>query len=222
MRIVYGYLLSYLYIIGVLAVVTVVKRLNRSENNGIYRKTVHILIPFTWIPLYIFLFGTWHFVVIPLSFIFITALSVKFDLIKIIERDPPIGKDFGIIYYSISMTILCFVATVFPKYLVSCGIGVFALSFGDGTAALLGQVLKKRNRHITKTKTIIGSLACFIFAIIGTLVLRMITPFQLRVASLLVIGITATIMEIIGGRYDNYTVPFGTTIAASLMRVGEV
>lgn len=222
MRVVYGYLFSYLYIIGILVVITIIKKISKSQHNDVYRKTVHILIPFTWIPLYGFLFGTWHFVIIPLSFVLITALSVKFGFIRIVERDIPIGKDLGIVHYSISMTILCIIAKTLPVYLIPCGIGIFALSFGDGAAAVFGQAVRKNNLYITKTKTLIGSIACFSFTIAGVLILRMLYPFNIEITTLLVIGIIATLMEIIGGRYDNYTVPIGTAIAAMLVRINEV
>ena len=222
MKIIQGYLFSYLYVFGVLLTITTIKKLYNIRMNDVFRKTVHILIVFTWISLYIFLYDTWHFIIIPLSFVLITVASAKYGVIKIVERDTHDGTDYGIIHYSISMTFLCMAATFFPISLVPCGIGIFALAFGDGFAAVFGQAFRKANLYITKTKTLAGAGACFIFTIIGILVLRVFIPFSISIISLIVVGIVAAIMEVIGGKYDNYTVPFGTAAMTMLMRIGEV
>jgi len=222
MRIVFGYLGSYLFVIGLIVAISTIKKFSKIHSNEAFRKSVHILTAFTWIPMYEYLFGTWHFVIVPLSFVIITGLSARYNIIAIVERDNAPGSNLGIVHYSISMTILCIVATSFQVYLIPCGIGIFALSFGDGTATVFGQAFRKNNLHITKTKTLVGSIACFIFTIAGTLVFRIFTPFQITVVPLLIIGTTSAMMEIVGGRYDNYSVPIGTTIAAMLMRVSEV
>lgn len=224
MRVVYGYLVSYLYVIGLLAAVTVIKKFSKAKSNDAFRKSIHFLVSFTWLPLTHFLFGTWHFIVIPLSFILFTAISMKLNLLKAVKRSNSDGTDLGIVHYSISMTLLCIVATVFPVHIVPAGIGVFALSFGDSMASVFGQTFRKRNRNITKTKTVVGSFSCFIFAMVGTLVLRAFVSFPIGAGSLLIIGITAALMEVIGGRFDNYTVPIGTTLVsiALLHRGAEV
>jgi dolichol kinase len=120
------------------------------------------------------------------------------------------------------MTLICTAATILPAYLIPCGIGVFALSFGDGAAGVFGQAFSKMNLHITKTKTAMGTIGCFIFSIVGTVVLSTFIPFPIEIIPLLIIGVTAALMEIIGGHLDNYTVPFGTTIVAVLLGIGEV
>ena len=222
MNILYGYLFSFLYVFGVLFVVSAIKMLCKAEQNDIFRKAVHILIAFTWLPLYSFLHGTWHFIIIPLAFVIVTAVSAKYSLIKIVERDSEKRKNYGIVHYAVSMTVLCALANICPASIISCGIGVFALSFGDGCASLFGQAFRKMNVHITKTKTLMGSLACFIFTIFGIFILSLFIPFSVKFVSLLVIGVVAALMEIVGGNYDNYSVPFGATATAMLMGIGEV
>ena len=222
MNILYGYLFSFLYVFGVLLVVSIIRNLCNAKHNDIYRKLVHIFIAFTWLPLYQFLHGTWHFIVIPLVFVFITMMSTKYSLIKIVERDNGNRKDYGIVHYAVSMTILCVLANIHPASLIPCGIGVFALSFGDGCASLFGQAFYKMNVHITKSKTLIGSLACYIFTICGIFILNLFIPFSFKFSSIFIIGIVATLLEIVGGRYDNYSVPFGATMMATLIGIGGV
>ena len=94
MNILYGYLISYFYVFGVLFVVSIIKKISKIKQNDIFRKSVHILIVFTWLPLYFFLYGTWHFIVIPLTFVLINAVSAKYSLIKIVERDDGKKKEY--------------------------------------------------------------------------------------------------------------------------------
>lgn len=216
MNILYGYLFSYLYVIGVLVSVSAVKKISKFQSD-IFRKSVHILVAFTWVILCKYLYGTWHFVIIPLTFIVILAACSKFRLLKILERNDGLEKEFGTVHYAISVTLVCMVAKLFPVSLVPCGMGVFALSFGDGTASLFGDAFRKTNLRITKTKTLAGAIACFIFSIIGILILREFVTFQIRIIHLLIIGVVAAFMEVIGGHYDNYTVPFGAMATAAIL-----
>jgi dolichol kinase len=149
-------------------------------------------------------------------------LSVEYRLIKIVERNDSESKDFGIIHYAISLTIVCAIAALFPKLIIPCGIGVFVLSFGDGAATLFGQAFRKCNIKIAKTKTLVGAIACFLFAIIGACILSFFHPFSMSVMPLLAIGFTTALAEIIGGRFDNYTVPFATIAVTTLLRIGEI
>jgi dolichol kinase len=216
MRIITGYLFSYLYVTGILVAVYAVKKLSKAESD-IFRKSVHVAVAFTWLILCKYLYGTWHFVIMPLTLIVILAVCSKEGLLKIIERENNKKKDFGIFHYAISTTLICAVAQLFPAILIPCGIGVFALSFGDGAASIFGEAFRKTNLHITKTKTLAGTVACFIFAIIGTLVLKGFVPFQISIVHLLIIGVVAAFMEVIGGHYDNYSVPFGVVAIAVIL-----
>jgi len=216
MNILYGYLFSYLYVFGILAAVFAVRKYSKAQG-GILRKSVHITVAFTWFILCEYLYGSWNFVAIPLTFVIVLAICSKYGLLKIIERDDGRKKDFGIVHYAISMTLICVVATLFPIFLIPCGIGVFALSFGDGAASIFGEAFRKTNLHITKTKTLAGSIACFIFAIVGIFVFRGFVSFEIKIVHLLIIGFVAALMEIIGGHYDNYSVPFGAMASAAIL-----
>ena len=216
MSVIKGYLFSYLYVFGILVAVFAVHRLSKAQGD-ILRKSVHITVVFTWLILCEYLYGTWHFVIVPLTFIAILALCSKFGLLKIIERVDGRKKDFGILHFAISMTLICVVAKLFPFCLVPCGIGVFVLSFSDGAASIFGEAFRKINFHITKTKTLAGTIACFIFAIVGALIFRAFVPFQISIINLLIIGAVAAFMEVIGGRYDNYSVPFGAMATAVVL-----
>ena len=86
MNIFYGYLFSYLYVVAIILAATILKKIFRNKNNDIFRKIIHISTGFTWLILCEYLYGTWHFVIMPLSFIAVTIVSTKYNLIKIVER----------------------------------------------------------------------------------------------------------------------------------------
>jgi len=222
MNIFSGYLLTYSYIFGIFILALIIKVITKIKQNEIFRKFIHIFISFTWIFLYRNLVDTWHFVIIPSTIIILLVFILRYRLIPIIERSDSDSKDLGTLHYAISVTLICLLAKLFPASLIPGAIGIFALSFGDGTASIFGPLFKKFNLHITKTKTLAGSIACFVFSIIGVIILNQLVPFQIKLYQLLIIGIIATAMEIIGGNFDNYTLPFGVTAAAILMRIGEV
>ena len=221
MIIIKGYLFSYLYVLSILVIVYAVGKIYNVQGD-ILRKFVHLAVGFTWLILCKYLDDTLHFVILPLTVVIILAVCSKYGLLKVIERDDGKKKDFGILHYAISITLICTVAKLFSIVLIPCGIGIFVLSFGDGAASIFGEIFRKTNLHITKTKTLTGTIACFIFAIIGVLVYRGFVPFQINIVNLLIIGVVAAFMEIIGGRYDNYSVPFSTiATAAILMNLNE-
>lgn len=105
MNIAIGYCLSYGYLfLAIFGIGTLKKILKFSTETS--RKLIHILIGFTWIILYRYLRNTIHFIIIPLSFIIINALSYKFKIFKMFERETNEKNHYGTIYYAIAMTIM--------------------------------------------------------------------------------------------------------------------
>ena len=51
------------------------------------RKIIHISICFTWIVIYEFFANSWQCLVMPISFIIINALSLKYHFFKGMERE---------------------------------------------------------------------------------------------------------------------------------------
>ena len=201
-----GYIICYIYLFGVISICGILKeRLNLSIETS--RKLIHTLIVFTWVFLYYFFWPNWQVVIVPISFIIINTLSYKFKLFKMIEREEGKDNHKGTIYFAIGITILMFAALVFPETILCTGISVFALCFGDGMAALIGNHAKSKIQ-IVGEKTLQGSLACIVGTIVGLFILSLITGYKIPLYAALLISIATAMLELVGHGLDNFTILF--------------
>ena len=83
--ILYGYLFSYLYLFGVIFFIGALQKLFRFDVE-ISRKVIHFFIGFVWLILHKYHAGTWHFLVVPISFVVINYASYKLKIFKMFER----------------------------------------------------------------------------------------------------------------------------------------
>lgn len=211
-----GYLIGYGFLFAViLGVGALYKKLGFSSE--LARKLIHILICFTWLVLYKFFAGSWQILVMPVSFVVINALSIKYKFFAGMEREGEKSSP-GTVYYAIAITILMAISLAFEETLIPSGIAVFSLSFGDGFAAIAGHYLGKNSPKITKTKSLVGSAACFIFTVIGIYVLSAFVPVGLAFYEVLVIALAATALELIGYGLDNFSITIGVMLLSTLMR----
>ena len=215
MKILEGYLFSYLFLFGVIFGAGILKKLFKLPSEW-SRKIVHIFISFTWIFLYKYLYGTIHFVVVPLSFVIINYFSYKFKIFKMFEREEDDGNHYGTVWYPLSMTIMAIISNIWSVALIPYGIGVFCLSFGDGAAALIGPMIKKYNFKITKEKSFFGTLSCVVFSFVGIMILSLFVPLGITLWQAAIIGVASGVLELVGGGYDNFSVP-GGVMALSLL-----
>jgi phytol kinase len=211
-----GYLIGYAFLFAViLGVGALYKRLGFSSE--LARKLIHILICFTWLVLYKFFANSWQILVMPISFVVINALSVKYKFFAGMEREGE-KSSLGTVYYAVSITILMALSLIFKETLIPTGVAVFALSFGDGAAAIAGHYLGKNSPRITKTKTLVGSLFCFIFTVIGIYILSIFVPVGLTLGEVILIGLSTTALELVGHGLDNFSITLGVTVLATLLR----
>ena len=211
-----GYLIGYGFLFAViLGVGALYKGLRFSSE--LARKLIHVTICFTWLVLYRFFAGSPQILVMPVSFIIINALSVKYRFFAGMEREGE-KSSLGTVYYAIAITILMAISLVFPQTLIPSGVAVFALSFGDGFAAIAGHYLGARSPKITKTKTLVGSLACFIFTAVGIGVLGLFVPLELSLWQILAVSLAAALLELVGKGLDNFSITLGVMLLATLFR----
>ena len=216
MEYLFGYLIGYSFLFAViLGVGALYKKLGFSSE--LARKLIHVLICFTWLVLYRFFANSWQILVMPVSFIVINALSVKYKFFAGMEREGE-KSSLGTVYYAAAITILMALSLVFKETLIPSGVAVFALSFGDGAAAIAGHYLGERSPRITKTKTLVGSLFCFIFTVTGIYILSVFVPVGLAFYEVLIISLAATLLELVGHGLDNFSITIGVTLLATLFR----
>ena len=178
------------------------------------RKITHILVGFEWVILQRCFGASIHFVIICLiftaiiSFIYITgcvpSLSSKKD------------NSLGTVYYCIAMTVMSIIICIFPQMMIPFGMGVFCTSLGDGFAGVFGNI-QKHNPNIYGSKTLWGSLSCFVFSVISILVLSFAYGVEIRPVFVLIISLFATQLELIAKKgIDNITITVGVSFLSYL------
>jgi len=144
-------------------------------------------------------------------FIILTFLMSPYTPIKKIRgRTSAAGHGMGLVYYSITWTILAY---LFFDNTVVIAIGILAMSYGDGFASIIGiRFGKKKYNVFGDKKSYIGSFAMFVFTFITAIIALFyynttITNYVILV--LLFIAFIAAVVEGLTPKgLDNLTVPF--------------
>jgi len=129
-------------------------------------------------------------------FILITFLLSPYSPLKIPSTASMAGHGLGLVYYSISWTLLAFLFFQRPE-IIAVGIG--AMSYGDGFASLIGKKIGKRKYIIGgNTKSIEGSLSMFfatlIILFISLLYYQVLEDFH-SIVTLVLVSLGATVVE---------------------------
>lgn len=210
-----GYFVCYVYLFAVIFGVGMLQKIFQFSIET-SRKIIHTLIVFTWIFLYHFFWKDWQIVIVPITFIIINALSYRFKLFKMIEREDSTNNHMGTIYFSIGITGLMILALLLPSTIMATGIATFAICFGDGPAALIG-AKAKRKVHIRPDKTLQGTAACFVGACVGLLLFVFIMPVDIPIWAILTLSFATALFELVGKGLDNFSILFGVYLIASIM-----
>ena len=140
-------------------------------------------------------------------FIMLTFLVSPYSPIKVVSRTSATGHGLGLVYYSISWTILAFIFFDTPEIIA---IGIVAMSYGDGFASLIGSKYGKHGYQILGDyKTLEGSLAMFIMICIMGLIVLLYYQAPLNIPLIIVIAVSAAFIEGVTPKgLDNLTVSF--------------
>ena len=188
------------------------------------RKVIHIMLGnFYFIAL--LYFTEWYFAFLgPFIFIFINYFSVKYKIIKLMLRHEKekenitIKKDYGTVYYAISLTII----TIYSWKINKPNVGLcpfLSMAFGDGLACLIGGAIKSPYKIIFGSKkSLAGSGAMFIisFALFG--IYFCYYNIRFWIIKGLFMGICSMILEAFSPfGIDNLTVPLGNLFIVSFL-----
>ena len=200
-----GYGLSLVYGALCLLFAYFISRLGVEKR--ITRKLVHILIGFEWVILYTFHGASVHFLTVCIAFLLLLAVAYKKNLLKMISSDGENAP--GTVYYAVSMSVMAAVSILEPRFMLPFGVAVFATSFGDGFAGLVGQTVKKRNIRICGNKSLIGALSNFLFSALSAAVFMLVFPeMGLELLHCVLIALLSTGVELIAVRgLDNILLP---------------
>ncbi|NLP18163.1 MAG: phosphatidate cytidylyltransferase [Firmicutes bacterium] len=212
-----GLLASYIYVFGVLFLGEGIRK-GWKLSAEFTRKFVHIGVG-NWYILALFLFTDKIFAIIPpATFIILNYVSYRLNIFKSMEMEEK--GNLGTIYFPISLSVLVWLSWDTVPHLG--GIGIMAMTWGDGFAAIVGQRWGKHFYSIFgNRKSVEGSLAMFAFSFLAiALFLGVLTPLGMgdAMARGFILALIATGVEAVSGAgLDNILVPLVTSGAALLM-----
>lgn len=181
------------------------------------RKIIHISLFMVWVFIDLFLKNSIHQIIIPVCFLALNILSFKLKIFKSIERES--GNHFGTIYFAIAISAIMALAYFFPVLFPYTGVAVFALTFGDGFAALVGHHTK--SKKIYRSKSILGFVACFVATFISVLVFKYIYSLQISILNIAVLALICAILELVCHGLDNFFITFGILLASYYLSVSS-
>ncbi|MBC7118719.1 MAG: phosphatidate cytidylyltransferase [Methanobacteriaceae archaeon] len=142
-------------------------------------------------------------------FIPLTFLISPYSPIKMEHKVSSYGHGLGLVYYSISWTLLALLFFDRPWII---GIGIAAMSYGDGLASLIGEKYGRRKYNVLgDVKSVEGSLAMFITLLITLplILLYYVQPIEWPI--IFAIAATATMIEGVTPKgLDNITACMGS------------
>ena len=188
------------------------------------RKEIHIMLGnFYFIAL--LYFTKWYFACLgPFVFIFVNYFSVKYHLIKLMLRHElekkslRIKKDYGTVYYAISLTILTIYSWV--KNRPDIGLCPFlSMSFGDGLACIIGGAIKSPHRIIFGSKkSLSGCMTMFLVSYIIFGIYCWYYNDNYWIIKGIFMGVCSMLLEAFSPYgTDNLTVPLGNLFIVSFL-----
>ena len=185
------------------------------------RKFIHIMLSNWWIIAMVFFDNMWWAAALPAVFVVINYISLKKDVIKVMEREEgDENKDsFGTVYYAISLLILALI-TFGPIHNPLIGLcGIIVMGYGDGLAAVIGKAVKSKEYKIgSNTKSVAGSLVMFAVTLMVTAGFFYYLAIPNWALKSIVIAVLMTMVEAVSIKgTDNLTVPLFTSLLVYLM-----
>ena len=209
-----GYFFTFFYLFIVYFVLTISKRL-LNISGDITRKIMHVFSCMSVFLINYFYIGQVHMFIIPILYIMINWLIIRFNLFSIMQRD---AKHYGGIYFSITLFISQLFVYFKPDLLIPSYYSLLVLAFGDGASGLFGSVIVK-NFRLTKYKSLVGMISFILFSFISLLIAD---SYFLNIGfiNLLVLAITGSVVELLTDNgLDNFTVYFLSLFIVVLMIV---
>jgi len=206
-----GVALVYIYV----AVLLIITEKILDKHPEASRKILHIMVGNIAFLLPIFQTKEMMAFVAAGPFILFTFLMSPYTPIKKIRgRTSSAGHGMGLVYYSITWTILAY---LFFDNMVVIAIGILAMSYGDGFASIIGLKFGKKKYNVFgDKKSYIGSISMLVFTFIMTIVALLYYGVSITPHILLVLAFISLFAAIVEGLtpkgLDNFSVPFVTVL----------
>ncbi|MDZ7264837.1 MAG: hypothetical protein ONB16_09660 [candidate division KSB1 bacterium] len=212
-----GLILSFAFVFLMILLATLIQKLFKLSND-FSRKIIHIAVG-NWVFIALYYFTDWYIAIIgPVAFILINFLSYKFTIFKAMELEE---KNPGTIYYPISLAICTLFTYAQKPLLILPYLGIMAMTWGDGMAAVIGK--KWPIRELRPRKSLGGSAAFFIFTLAACLVYLALEAKHLTSSQMLGFAIMAALIGVVIELFspknlDNLTVPIILGLIGFLIR----
>jgi phytol kinase len=129
------------------------------------RTFAHILVANWWLIASLVIQSYWAAMVAPVFFVVFNALNSVFNWIPAINSKNRY-KNLGTVYYALSVTALTHLTFMDPQLRIAGGLGILAMGYGDGLAAVIGQFFGKHTYSIFRGhKSVEGTLTMLISVI---------------------------------------------------------
>lgn len=211
---------SFVYIYVAILLVLTEKVLKRYPT--ISRKILHIMVGNIVFILPLFQTREGMAFVAAAPFIVLTFLISPYSPIKSLSKVSQAGHGLGLVYYAISWTILAY---LFFDRLWIVGVGILAMSYGDGFASILGARFGKHTYQVFHDKKSIEGSAIMFLTTLPLLVINFL--FYLRpltvyiITVLILVSLFATVVEALTPKgLDNLTVPLLASFAYWCLALG--
>ncbi len=201
-------IIGLILVYGYIAILLIISEKVLNKYPTFSRKFLHIMVGNVIFILPLF---TNQFVITFLAaapFIVLTFLMSPYSPIKFNDRISTSGHGMGLVYYAISWTVLAF---FFYDQQWIIAVGIAAMSYGDGMAALIGEKFGKHKYNVFgDKKSFEGSITMFLVLIVTLgIVLAYYNIFTASFMIIPVVALVATIFEGITPKgLDNITACF--------------
>lgn len=206
-----GVALVYIYV----AILLIVTEKFLDKYPEFSRKFLHIMVGNIAFLLPIFVTKEMMAFVAAAPFIPLTFLMSPHTPIKSLRgKTSAAGHGMGLVYYVITWTILAY---LFFDNMVVIGVAIFAMSYGDGFASVIGLKFGKKKYNVCgDVKSYIGSLAMFAFTFIMSFVALLYYNIEITTFVMIVIFLLSVVAAVVEGitpkGLDNLTVPFACVL----------
>ncbi len=212
--------IGWVLVYGYVAILLVISEKLLKRYPVFSRKFLHIMVGNILFILPLFTSQFFITFVVAAPFIFLTFLMSSYSPIKFNDRISSSGHNLGLVYYSVSWTVLAFIFFDQPWIIA---VGIAAMSYGDGMAGLVGEKIGKHKYNLFgDTKSYEGSITMFL--VLNITMWLVLGYYHVSLSNLFIIplvALVATIFEGITPRgLDNLTACFsavGTYILLTLI-----
>ena len=207
-----GIVASYVFVFGLIGIATLFMQRGLLAPS-LTRKLIHIGVAHWWLIAMVTMDDPWVASVGPASFIVINAAAIRMKLLPAMDAGAS-GRNWGTVYFPVSLLVLVNVCWrgIVPSWVG--GIGILTLGWGDGLAAVFGELSTARGLRIWgRRKSVAGTAVMFAASFVVALVFTLLFSARFR-APLPAAGVAAvtaaaaTAVELVTPLgVDNLTVP---------------